>query len=666
MSGASPSANTLKRSKMASSQETNLNHLLNFTLPPRQSRPLTNLPRRSRKTGNIHGVWNKERFVNAQYRFVMNPTGDYTVHFADPDMHKYSWMVFSYFQWHDIMQVIVPRASALAHAVATGDTPAQDGGIISCPICLSVPTAPRMTKCGHVYCYPCILRHLSMSDNKWARCPICFDSVTVRQLKCVKWFEGPVLEDNQSEQPLLSLASTNPDTLHITPRPGSTMRMRLMQRPQLTTLALPRSHTWPSDLLPSQQAPFHFLPDIFAFSKFMLATPAHLISDLTQELNDLAAERRVLAGMTDTLSVSFIDGADQMIRQEIAKVAALDTPHLRERIEKTKRDQLEIERRFAIESHRSLNESRPLVDEVPEEFLALKLRGTSIPAQSDHSAKGASNSLPGPRSVPRQRKNLNPPPPSTSTYYFYQADSGLPIFLHPLDIKILLSNFNSYSAFPDNILIRIEAYSEGTVNDDLRKRCKYLAHMPEGADVVFIEADLQGVVGEEGLKNFEHALKMRSARRKEKVRKDDRAKARAEEREREKERRNAVGWRSSEPSRISPDDPLHSENVEGVIESLSQLTPYSSAQNQQQYSQQTVGAWGNRSFASALHSPAPQTRTASQRAGASTDGREVDDAWDIDIAWHELERTLHTGGRKKRNAKLLVLGSGGSGHGRRH
>jgi len=26
-------------------------------------------------------------FVNAQYRFVMNPTGDYTVHFADPDMY---------------------------------------------------------------------------------------------------------------------------------------------------------------------------------------------------------------------------------------------------------------------------------------------------------------------------------------------------------------------------------------------------------------------------------------------------------------------------------------------------------------------------------------------------------------------------------------------------
>jgi len=43
--------------------------------------------------------------------------------------------------------------------------------------------------------------------------------------------------------------------------------------------------------------------------------------------------------------------------------------------------------------------------------------------------------------------------------------------------------------------------------------------MPEGTDVVFVEADLEGVVGQEGLKNFEVALKTRRARRKEKVEK---------------------------------------------------------------------------------------------------------------------------------------------------
>ena len=70
--------------KMASGQS--LNHLLNFSLPPRQSRSPLSLPRRSRRNGH-QGVWNQERFVNAQYRFVMTPTGDYTVHFADPDMY---------------------------------------------------------------------------------------------------------------------------------------------------------------------------------------------------------------------------------------------------------------------------------------------------------------------------------------------------------------------------------------------------------------------------------------------------------------------------------------------------------------------------------------------------------------------------------------------------
>lgn len=63
-----PTANrsyTPKRvAKMASNQPTNLNHLLNFTLPPRQARPL-GTPRRSRKTGNTQGVWNKERELAA-------------------------------------------------------------------------------------------------------------------------------------------------------------------------------------------------------------------------------------------------------------------------------------------------------------------------------------------------------------------------------------------------------------------------------------------------------------------------------------------------------------------------------------------------------------------------------------------------------------------------
>ena len=91
----------------------------------------------------------------------MNPNGDYTVHFADPDMYadppcsnKIRINVCrrcSYFQWQDILQVILPRKSALAAAAGRQDDSAiPEEGILNCPICLSPPVAPRMTKCGHV------------------------------------------------------------------------------------------------------------------------------------------------------------------------------------------------------------------------------------------------------------------------------------------------------------------------------------------------------------------------------------------------------------------------------------------------------------------------------------------------------------------------------------
>lgn len=510
-----------------------------------------------------------------------------------------------------------------------------------------------------VYCFPCILHYLSTSDNKWARCPICFDSVNEKQLKSVKWFDGPVITDDDVEEPqteVLSSSSRMGNTLETTPRAGSTMRMRLMQRPQITTLALPRSHTWPSDLLPPHQAPFYFLPDVFNFAKFMLATPAYLISDLTRDLDELTSERRILTGMGDDLGTSFIDGAEHKVRHQIAKAAALESPPLKEKIDKASREQHEIEERHAFHNRRrQAEEAAHPPSDVPEEFLALKAIGLAKPTPPGKNPLPSSKPPPPqsqPRNAPRQRRNLNPPPPSTSTYYYYQAASGLPLFLHPLDIKILLSHFSSYASFPDAITVRVDSFAEGTVNDDLRKRCKYLAHMPEGADVVFVEADLEGVVGAEGLKSFEGPLKMRTSRRKEKGRKDDRARVRAEEREREKEK-TSVSWTPSPAPFVIP--------PEFLVDDFA--TPPSPPPPASMPHQEVSGAWGARSFASALHSTAPQT----QGSGAVQRGERrnvVEDGWDVDVAWHELEQRA-SGGRKKRNARLVVLGSGGGASRRR-
>lgn len=61
-----------------------------------------------------------------------------------------TYSMYRYFQWHDILQVIIPRTSAVASAAGSGHQVAQAEGHTTCPICLSPPTSPRMTKCGHV------------------------------------------------------------------------------------------------------------------------------------------------------------------------------------------------------------------------------------------------------------------------------------------------------------------------------------------------------------------------------------------------------------------------------------------------------------------------------------------------------------------------------------
>jgi hypothetical protein len=438
------------------------------------------------------------------------------------------------------------------------------------------------------------------------------------------------------------------------------MRMRLMQRPQITTLALPRSHTWPSDLIPPHQAPFYFLPDVYNYSKFMLATPDYLIADLSNDLEALAVERRMMTSMQDELSISFIDAAEQKLRHQIAKAVALESPQLKEAIDRAQRDYDDIERRHNVERERKLQGETKgaALPEAPEAFLAIRpSSGYSIPSHTPPSISTTPKSAPSPAPVPipstntssnnrnhRQRRNINPPPPSTQTYYYYQAASGLPIFLHPLDIKVLFSHFSSYASFPDTITVRVESAAEGTINDDLRKRCKYLAHIPEGADVVFIEADLEGVVGQEGLKNFEGAIKLRRSRRKEKGKKDDRARVRAEEREREKV---IAPWSESVVS-IPLDPVVYPVEVEGIVDHDSPAP-------------QISGAWGSRSFASAAHS-ASRADVGRSNNNNRTTSQEIADEWELDAAWHELEqRSTGGNGNKKKGNKLVVLGGGAGG-----
>lgn len=590
-------------------QGQSINHLLSFTLPPRSRPPLAAPARRSRR-GAAYTPFNKERYVNAQYRFLVKPTGDYTAYFADPDI---------YLNWADILQVIIPTSSALAGVGSSAPIsdqprePAHEGA--ACPICLSPPTAPRMTKCGHVFCYPCILHYLTLKDDKdskptaptlqaptqkWRRCPICWDAVYARDLKAVRWWDAQAAarehEVRLQEQYDLERARRiseldedshgatadnfpDADAPPLTHSHPDMLALRLVERPNVTTLALPQSSTWPASeldhpLIAVHSAPWHFQPDVMSFAKFMLATPEHLIESLDKDLHELEQEIDVLKSFgTDASGLHFVNLAQNKVKDQMLKVRnELDLPIVRSTIGQAKNDlkdhlaalagqlqRTDLSRRQRKRMERSQTDEEPesttplpaaTRDGTPEpasgaeEFLALRAQAQGG-AMGHHSGstpreENAASNLEadathrnGAARQPKTRKNVNPPVPESSSYVFFQAASGQSIFLHPLDTKILLAHYGAYGNLPRNLAVKVSGADEGSMNEELRRRCKYLNHIPMAADVVFIEVDWEGMdlVDKATLRPYEQALRQRRNKRRDKERREDRAKTRAEEAE---------------------------------------------------------------------------------------------------------------------------------------
>lgn len=364
-----------------------------------------------------------------------------------------------------------------------------------------------MTKCGHVFCYPCLLHYLELSEEKKGqgrRCPVCTDPVLKKDLKSVKWLDG------------------THDPQHI--------RFRLVERPTFTTLALPRSSTWPSPAVEPLQTPWHFTPDALTHAKFVLAAPDHMLTELQKDLDELRTELATLLSWSasDTqadLGLVFVRAAEAKVREQIQKVALLKTTavmtarksHLRQLSAIVEQGKLTEDETAG----QSTSEFVTTTDD--DELIAANSFAPSFPSKGMPSALVDAGTL----QPTRGRRNVNPPEPSPPAYRFYQAASGQHIYLAPLDIRILLARFGSYEDFPHELDLEVESTSEGRMSDVLRRRCKYLSHLSTGTSIRLVETNLDDYLPEEdGCLSL--ALRQRRARRKEQVRKEERARAKSE------------------------------------------------------------------------------------------------------------------------------------------
>lgn len=404
-----------------------LNHLLNFTFPERQAPPPTHGPRRRAVQ---HVPYNKERFLNANFRFIVSATGEYHVHLADPDCA---------FEWDTVEQVLLIASSEEEQA---------------CPICLSPPSAARVTKCGHVFCLPCVLHYLALRENKrqWRKCPICWDAIYERDIKPVKLLVSP-----WSARRI---------------RTGDHLDMSLIYRTAGSILAFPMSDTWPlSDSVVDAYlghntplTPWQFTPDAMHFARFMLASPDYLVMEFQRDRSELedAIKDAKEWGSTDEIpfimeAVERVDVAiDRAKRQHSKKIdLAIHTSKTMFEVAASsdiKSSSTTIE--SASEEQSSKNEKQEdQDDQVPMAYLVQH-------QQEQHIGNGH-------RSDRKQQQKQHQPSNTSphSEYHFFQASDGQHVYLHPLDSRVMKHEYGDYSHFPLKLQVKVEGVEETSMTE---------------------------------------------------------------------------------------------------------------------------------------------------------------------------------------------------------
>lgn len=561
--------------------QTSITHLLNYSAPlhhhhhdhghHHHSNPRSYRRNPTWGPGSGYHAVDKSRYVHANYRFVVSPEGDYSKNAADADL---------FLDWSNVLQVIASSESQAA----------------SCPICLSEPVAPRMAKCGHIFCLPCLLRFMNSVLNdeeakpgkgaKWRKCPICEDSIYLPEVRPVRFYAG-------QESPL--------------PRVGDDVVLRLMARNADSTLALPRESG--AEVLSSGDSiPWHFAANVLDYARVMKGTGEYMAGQYDEEIETM---------LQQAMEDEAMFGQDNEWTQKAVKA----------------------------------------VNAAKEKIVTLG---------------GADGSNTASLSDPVR-------PSSDADFYFYSA---LPhLYLSPLDIRILKTTYGSFAAFPSTLLPRVEHISTGHVVDDaLRKRAKYLGHLPYGCVISFLECDWTDIVPAEMLESFMADVEKRRSR--------NRDKAAQEERERlQSERIEAAALRSLTGSRRPQSPPIEPDSPPFM--DMSEFQPLAAPSGTTPPEPRP----GFSSLASMSTSPSTQRTVWGTPALSNTPGMEdmppptnADDGWlkdeDLFLSPGELARQMEAlntldkdengqssksqgggggggGGKKKKKQKITLMSTGG-------
>lgn len=537
------------------SKKGNLNHLLNFTYghdtPSNAQSGYSQ--RRMGCSGRNRGsyqrstkvYYNKEQFLQANCQFVVKEQGDYSVNLMNPD---------SLVSWEAVEQV----------RVISSEDPC-------CPICLQHPTAAKMTRCGHIYCWSCILHYLALGEKTWRKCPICYEAVHGDDLK--------------------SVSSRKVSEYKI----GDVITLTLMKKEKGSIYAVP-ANCWKK-----QVGKCHNIQEPAVMTQHCKL----LTASTDQVLELLAAERQELhmqMAEAESSEEPFIKGAQDQLKSRELRLQglqevehALPTPaSVPERSPVVDPEPTTVPTVKPLPATRKMKQYKSAFSDEEEEgvndvkvedetaiatgadhtltsitsedsnAVAPERQGRPVSVESDVTeseveAITSSTDAPGSPTGPDQQafemmanfmpveeaaEHLELPTQSTQkqryrsgeqAFYFYQAEDGQHIYLHSLNARCLVREYGSLEHCPQTISGKIVEKESVFVTDELRKRLRYLSHLPLTCGFEVAELALAPpIVSKETLKSFQEEIEKRRLTRQRRAREDRKRSKFIEEQERKK------------------------------------------------------------------------------------------------------------------------------------
>lgn len=406
------------------SKKQNLNHLLNFHYYNAKESEDVRAGTFSKHGYHQHRSYgkkfnfNKEQYLQANCQFVVKSDGAY-------DYRPFKISPDTLVEWDQVVKILVSSSEES-----------------QCPICLYPPKAAKMTRCGHIFCFACMLHYLSLSDKTWRKCPICYESVHLQDLK-----------------------STTSKQSHRSYKVGDVISMQLMTREKgslYVTKAL-EIHNFKD--FPS----FSDGEESFTHSKLIMADSKECLKVIEQERNEL--EFQLIEDGENCPESIFV--------QQAMDLLSIKQKELKKFIEEKEAEQVvSSPLNPSVAAFVPIAKQESVLENPTEVKCDDEMRNELIDEDCNLTVNDIDIT---PAAANAQSKH----------FFFYQAPNAQNIFLHSINSRMLQEMYGSMDKSPPTIQGKIVQSECCTMNEDLRKRLKYLQHLPVSSvfEVVEIEFD---------------------------------------------------------------------------------------------------------------------------------------------------------------------------------